>query len=144
MSIELWAQSHHIEDNWLTRSLSNVLLGTVSHKELDIAKKVLKEKCLIGLLEEKGESFSRFEQYFGWKDISSSVIKDGGISNDDQIKECIERLLYWGWSNKNSHPLVEEGSKAYELLLKQNELDLELYEYAKVLFMEQTSLFQNR
>ncbi len=130
MSIEMWARSEdRIEYNWMTRFLSNNLTGNLTQHDLNIAKEILRKKCLIGFLEAKDESMMRFQKYFDWD------------MNDSQTRECAERFLDWGWSNKNSHPPIEFDSQAYHLLVKSNEYDLELYEYAELLFEAQAKLF---
>lgn len=129
ISIEMYARSKRVEHNWMVRFLSNELEGDLTEAHLAIAKEVLRQKCLIGLLEQKTESFVRFEKYFGW-----------GPKNEDE-RDCRDKLLHWGWSNKHSHPDVEEGSPVWELLYTKNSLDMKLYEYAKQLFQEQSSIF---
>mmetsp|Transcript_4351 Transcript_4351/g.4808 ORF Transcript_4351/g.4808 Transcript_4351/m.4808 type:complete len:420 (+) Transcript_4351:8-1267(+) len=131
MSIEMYARSKRAEYNWMVRLLANELENDLTKEHLELAKEVLQRKCLVGLLEEKEESFRRFEKYFGWE------------SKTKEEEECRERLLNWGWSNKHSHPSVEEGSVVWDLLYKKNELDMELYDYAKDIFLEQVSLFKS-
>lgn len=113
----------------MTRFLSNELEGDLTLEHLDISKEVLRKKCIVGLFDEKSESFLRLERFFGWKFPAQ------------KNRECLDRLLNWGWSNKNSHPLIEEESMAWELLYKHNELDMQLYQYAQLLFEEQRDLF---
>ena len=130
ISIEMYARSRRIEHNWMVRFLSNELERDLTERHLEVAKEVLRKKCLIGLLTEKGDTFMRLERYFGW------------MFDGPEAKSCQERLLHWGWSNKHSHPMVEEGSPAWELLYKKNDLDMHLYEFAKELFKKQAVLFQ--
>jgi hypothetical protein len=131
MSIEMWARSNdRIEYNWVTRFLSNNLKGDLTQNDLDVAKEILRKKCLIGFLEAKEESMMRLQKYFNWE------------MKDYKTRECAERILDWGWSNKHSHPQVDYDSPTYELLVKNNIYDLELYEYAKELFQAQSKLFQ--
>jgi hypothetical protein len=132
VSIEMYARSQRAEHNWAVRFLSNELVRNVNERHLQMAKEVLKQKCLIGLLDEKAESFMRFSQYFGWHPKTKHQT------------DCRDRLLNWGWSNKHSHPEVEEGSIVWELLYKKNSLDIQLYEYAKELFQEQAAMFQSK
>uniref|UniRef100_A0A7S4MGW3 Sulfotransferase domain-containing protein n=1 Tax=Odontella aurita TaxID=265563 RepID=A0A7S4MGW3_9STRA len=133
ISIEMYARSKRIEHNWMVRFLSNELERDLTTKHLAVAKEVLRQKCLVGLLTDKGETFMRLERYFGWAARRES---------DPSSKECQERLLHWGWSNKHAHPIVEVGSPAWQLLLKKNSLDMQLYEFAKELFAEQGALFR--
>lgn len=129
VSIEMYARSQRAEHNWAVRFLSNELVRNVNERHLQMAKEVLKQKCLVGLLEEKAESFFRFSQYFSWQ------------PKTQHQTDCRDRLLNWGWSNKHAHPEVEEGSAVWELLYKKNSLDMELYDYAKELFREQAAMF---
>jgi hypothetical protein len=114
--------------------------------DLDVAKEILRRKCIVGLLGEKGESMKRFEKFFGWDAGASRDYIDAtelhaapGASRWKNAKdeECRDRLLYWGWINKNKHPTVEEGSGVYRLLESRNRYDIELYMYARQLFEEQ-------
>jgi hypothetical protein len=129
ISIEMYARSKRAEHNWMTRFLSNELERDLNDKHLAIAKKVLAQKCVVGMLEHKEESFNRFEKYFQW-----------GPKDQKEI-ECRDRLLHWGWSNKHSHPQVEEGSVVWDLLYKKNSYDMQLYHFAQGLFVEQGKLF---
>jgi hypothetical protein len=131
ISLEMWARSKRIEHNWMVRFLSNELVGDLTPRHLDIAKEVLRRKCLVGLLEEKTGSFLRFQKFFGWQFYN------------EEMHDCQDKILNWHWSNKHKHDLVEEGSPEWELLYKQNILDMELYNYAKQLYVEQRSLFES-
>ena len=130
MSIEMWAKSSdRIEYNWMTRFLSNNLEGNLTQNDLIVAKEVLRKKCLVGLLEVKGESMKRLQKYLNWQ------------TNDSHSRECTQRVLDWGWSNKHSHPEIDSNSPTYKLLEKNNIYDLYLYEYGKQLFHAQSKLF---
>lgn len=125
----------------------------LTRDDLDVAKEILRRKCVIGLLEEKGESIKRFEKFFGWNAEArreSLLLLEGGEMGmaeeaqaarwrDNVVKdeECADRLLHWRWENKNRHPVPEEGSPAYNLLEGKNRYDIELYLYARQLFDEQ-------
>lgn len=113
----------------MTRLLSNKLENDLTEQHWEMAKEVLRKKCIIGLLEDKSESWDRFERFFRWKFPTR------------RQRECQERILHWAWSNKYSHPALEEGSTAWNSLLKRNEMDMKLYEYARLLYWEQGALF---
>lgn len=109
----------------MTRFLTNQLAkGELVEEDLELAKHILKRKFLIGLLEEKAESFKRFQKYFGWKAPDES---------------CIEKKIEWTWPMKHRHSPVKNGSEAWNLIHAQNIYDMKLYEYAKELFVEQQS-----
>ncbi|KAI2492770.1 hypothetical protein MHU86_21775 [Fragilaria crotonensis] len=131
ISIEMYARSKRAEHNWLVRFLSGELEGDLNDDHLAMAKEVLREKCLIGLLHRKEESFLRFEKYFGWVPVSKFQT------------DCRNRVLHSGWSNKHSHPEVEVGSVVWELLMKENYYDIKLYHFVLALFDEQARLFES-
>ena len=131
ISVEMWARSKRIEHNWMTRFLSNELVGDLTSRHLEIAKTVLREKCLVGLLEEKSESWLRFQKFFGWQFYTK------------EMSDCKDELLNWKWSSKHQHDLVQEGTPAWDFVYEHNLLDMELYNYARQLFVEQRSLFQS-
>jgi len=122
-----YAKTNRMENNWMLRSLVNKMDGYLTMEDLDMAKEILRTKCLIGLLTKKQASMKRFQAYFGWTEL----MKKSGVT------ECEDRLLNWGWSNKNKHPDLEVGSEAYNLIKTKNELDILLYEYAEELFETQ-------
>jgi len=148
ISLEMFARSSRRDNNnYMVRILSNTMEyeeEAVTEDHLDIAKEVLRKKCIIGLLNHKQESITRYQQYFKWKmnhhpskfHINNSPEAPTSPSFD-QSSFCQEKLVTWGWSNKNHHPNIEETSPAYELLQKKNALDLALFEYAKLLYDEQ-------
>jgi hypothetical protein len=118
--------------NWATRKLVNKMTGTLYLEDLDLAKYILKQKCLVGLLTHKAASMKRFKRYFGWQKLA-------GIHGSS---ECEERSMFWGWQNKNDHPFVKEGTEEYKLIYARNEFDIELYEYALELFEEQGRMME--
>lgn len=130
MTIEQFYEAGFAENNWMTRFLTNELTkGELTEEDLNIAKEVLRQKCLIGLLDEKVETFERFQKYFGWRPKNGSE------------EECLAKKLEWAWPMKHRHPPVEDESDAYRLIRAQNIFDLQLYEYAKELFQQQEQLF---
>jgi hypothetical protein len=127
--------SSKAENNWMTRILIKKITGPLYLEDLDLAKEILRRKCLIGLMTQKEASIRRFEAYFGWDKKTAAP----GVS------DCKEKLLFWGWANKNEVApiVVEEGTDAYELIMRHNEFDLELYEYAKELYKVQGEMFSS-
>lgn len=122
-----YAKTKFIENNFMVRSLTNNFEGYLTVEDLQVAKEVLRRKCLVGLLREKETSMKRFEKFFGWDYLAS---KPGA-------EECTEKIMSWGWPNKNTYPSLDPDSEAYRLLETKNALDIELYEYAKLLFVQQ-------
>jgi len=129
-SLEDYAKSPLIENNWMTRQLSNTLEGDLNDDHLKIAMEVIRRKFLVGLMTEIERTMERFERYFRW---TYHV-------NPPNQEACRERLLSGG-SNKNASGNKKEkpaeGSEAYQLLMWQNMYDVQLYQYIEHLFEEQ-------
>ena len=66
-TVEMYARSSLVENNWMTRFLSNTLAGKLLPEHEAMAKEVLRTKCIIGLLSEKTESLRRLELFFNTK-----------------------------------------------------------------------------
>jgi len=131
-TIEDYAISIFAEDNWMVRFLTNKMTEMVTRKDLEIAKEILRRKCLVGVIVDIEGSIKRFNQYFGWNDKID-------LTNPFS-QQCVEKYLSGG-SNKNTHELVEEGGMGWKILRANNLLDLELYEYVLQLYEEQGALF---
>jgi len=141
MTIEQYAQSKYIENNWLTRFLVKKTRGKLTHADLLLAKKILKFKCLVGLYENMEASLARFQRYFGWN--ADSPEKDG------EIVLCRRAIITHGdkvldhpvsvkdeWDTK-TEGVIKIGSVPWNAIARQNKFDMELYEYAKRLFRTQ-------
>jgi hypothetical protein len=124
ISIEDFYKSGFSENNWMVRFLLNELTKELTENDLNIAKVILRQKCLVGLLEEKDETMARLQQYFGW-------------TTSDEDKRCIEKKLDWAWPMKHKHPMIEKDSKAWTLIVANNSFDMKLYDFAKELFNQQ-------
>mmetsp|Transcript_31464 Transcript_31464/g.75167 ORF Transcript_31464/g.75167 Transcript_31464/m.75167 type:complete len:1022 (-) Transcript_31464:63-3128(-) len=126
ITIEQFYRGGFAENNWMTRFLTNELTKPeLTEVDLNIAKEILRKKCLIGLLEEKGETMERIQRYFGWRPQTEADL------------DCLSRKVDLNWPMKHKHPSIEEGSRAWRLITAQNKLDLELYNFAKFLFSKQ-------
>lgn len=131
ISIEEFYKKQFAENNWMTRFLTNELTkGELTENDLNIAKEVLRQKCLVGLLEEKGESFDRVLKFFGWR------------PKNEEEQNCLQKKLEWSWPMKHKHPTIEEDSRAWRFIMAANKFDMKLYDYAKDLFAQQGQLFQ--
>lgn len=141
MTIEEYATSRYIENNWLTRFIVNKPGGKLSHADLLLAKKILKFKCLVGLYDDMEASLSRFQRYFGWNNDTPD--KAG------EIVACRRTIISHGdkvllhpvstkdeWDTKTDGA-VKFGSTAWNAIARQNMFDMELYEFAKRLYKSQ-------
>ena len=135
MELEDYCKSPHVENNWMVRILSDKMTGEVGEDDLDMAKNLLREKVIIGLLEQKEESMRRFEFHYGWR----------YTENPQRQAACRTRILVGDYrTNESAKSKIKEGTQAWSLLMWQNKLDMKLYKYAKALFLQQgTELFND-
>ena len=129
ITIEEYYKGGMGESNWMTRFLSNEHTSELDEGHLEVAKAIIRRKCLIGLMDEKSDSLARFEAYFGWKLRSEAE------------RECHDKKLNWAWPLKHRHDDVEEGSELWNLIAEHNTYDVLLYEYAEQLYREQGKMF---
>jgi len=141
MTMEEYAKSQFIENNWVTRFLVHKPSGKLTHSDMLLAKKIIKFKCLVGIYDDIEASLVRFERYFGWG-VHDRAHKHG------EIPKCRKRFLDLGDRNTLGHPvsvkegratetndgLVKVGSKAWDAIVRQNIFDMELYEFAKQIY----------
>ncbi|KAL7542936.1 hypothetical protein ACHAXR_012231 [Thalassiosira sp. AJA248-18] len=141
MSIEQYAQSKYIENNWLTRFLVNKPGGKLTHADMVLAKKILKFKCLVGLFDDIEVSMARFQRYFGWNAQYTPEKKA-------EVVKCRSMAVARGDKNNLGHPIsikdgygmppsgsaVRAGSVAWNAIVRMNVFDMELYEFAKKIY----------
>ena len=128
MSMNLldYARSDLIERNWMVKTLLNQIENSFTLEDLEAAKDILRRKVLVGIFEIFDDSLARFENYFQW-------------TPNAQIRSCqLEHSQ--NNDNRSNQFMPQPGSEEYELLKSANWADMELYEYAKVLFEEQSQL----
>ena len=133
-TIEDYAQGNGIENNWMCRFLTNRMTGELTKDDLEQAKEVLKEKFLIGFVDDFEESVYRIMKYNGWKFSTDET---------EQMKEedCIKDLTSEGGGsniNPNEYEIPKRGSQAHALISWQTQFDSKLFAYAKELFDHQT------
>lgn len=127
-TVEQYATSDIVENNWMTRQLSNQLGGELTEDNLNKAMEVVQTKFMVGLMSKIEPSMTRFEKFFRW---TYRV-------NPTNQEACRTRLMSGGSnSNKANKKPLKEGDPAWELLAHQNEFDLKLYSYIEQLFEEQ-------
>lgn len=145
-----WIKSPDFIDNYMVRSLIHNFDSSyqIKVKDLLIAKEILRRKCLIGLMDDKNGTIERIKLYLNPKHATKLQTGFTSSGSDD---DCQEKLLNWGWRNRNpQRQYVEHGfdtqqhddagvvdKESYDLVLQLNQFDMVLYEYAKVLFWEQ-------
>merc|ERR1712150_86219 len=120
MSIEQFAQSNKIENNYVTRILSGKHGGELEQKDVNYCKELLRRKAVVGTYEDIELTLRHFEQYLGWLPSNSNSnalnCQANIISND---------------INKEGSMVIDESSAAFVLLKNQNKHDMALYNYVK-------------
>ena len=137
MTVLDYAALPDTSNNWMTRWLTGK--NAEPHLTLDdlaFAKELLRRKFLILLTDEMSTSVQRLMHYMGWE------IDDADM---DDARECLLAATgKKGGHNKNIHKTIDKESAEYEALRQINNLDIELYEYAKDLFVEQWSVLNRK
>ena len=114
-----YAVSSFVENNLMTRLLTDKPKGNLTEADLVMAQEVLRRKCLVGLYDRLADSLARFESYFGLPSGTGSC--RAGVLEDEQ-------------NRRNSFPSLEEGSYTYNLIMTHNHFDVDIYIYAKQLY----------
>lgn len=135
MSFGDFVFSEYAESNWLTRMITNKLTGPVDENDLEDAKHFLQTKCLVGLTNEFSESYHRFVKYFAWQSTTD-------LDCEAQLKENHNKQ-YRQKQNNNRKLLLDDISQdVMEQLTKQNQLDMDLYEYVRNIYEDQSVFFE--
>ena len=109
------------EDNFLTRFIINKPEGELNFVDLGQAKKIIREKVVVGLLDENlDESVNRMAAYFGWR--GSEVC----------IESYVDKL-----PREKLGDLVDGTDAIWRLLEPYNMFDIQLYEHARSVFRSQ-------
>jgi len=125
MTIIDFVQSTKYQGNFLTRSLANKLSGELIDADFVLAKSMLHTKFIVGLYDRLGESFERFENYFGW---SKLLMTDSTECMD--VKTIPSEISTW-----DHHP-----ASFLLPIVRENEYDIQLYTFAEQLFDLQANL----
>jgi len=125
MTVIEYARSTLVENNWLTRQLSNKPEGDLSDDDLNLAMEVVRRKVIVGLMTEIEATMERFERFFRW---TYHV-------NPSPQETCRENHIN-SLEKEHLQPLNPE-SEVWEVLSLQNNYDLQVYEYIESVFVEQ-------
>ncbi|KAL3797805.1 hypothetical protein ACHAW5_009137 [Stephanodiscus triporus] len=142
MTIEQYAKSGYIENNWMTRFLANRPGGKLAREDMLLAKTIVESKCLVGLYEDIEVSLARFARFFGWerpKDNSTAA------RSAADVVRCRSEAVARGDGHVSGKPsgdngvmsTVRPGSLAWNAIVRMNAFDMELYEYAKRVYQTQ-------
>jgi hypothetical protein len=138
ISLVDWGKQHKGEKNWIVHKLVNKSVKSLTLDDLELAKKIVREKILVGLEDKFAESIHRFNIYSGIDDSSderqsciSSLVKE---PKDGDKRASRAR-------NADPHPKVEKGSEVWNILAKDS-LDVLLYEYIEELYEQQGEVIE--
>jgi hypothetical protein len=125
ISIDQYIHSGQLQNNYLTRVLINKLQGDLVKEDLEIALDTLRRKFIIGLSDRLSDSLERFRHFFGWPDYDATKAGclDTALSLNDELM---------------NQTISVEGDNLWNAVLLQNYFDAQVYEYAKVLYDEQS------
>jgi len=94
--------------------------------DLLVALRIIRERVLVGISERMSESMRKFEMYFqNWEDK---------VANDQQIEECQDIMTQ---SRPVKYPDLYEDDIDYQWMIYENRFDMQLYNFARRMFVEQ-------
>lgn len=134
MSILEWATSQNKESNVMVKNLAGLgFHDTATKVELRVAMRTIEKRFVVGLTDKMQESIRRF-----------NIVMNVDLTAP-RNQQCMRRFFGHGnlKTNSNSHPKLEPGSPAWDVLAQENALDIQLYEYILLLFDQQRELINS-
>ena len=115
MTLTEYAESTHIENNWMVRYLANQMEGELCKDQLKVAKEVLRRNFFIGLVDEFEESMEQFTNYFNW------WAKVEGEEKSERRMDCVSQLVSVGIGvNYGEKPSLEKGNQFFLSTFRDN------------------------
>eukprot|EP01082_Thalassiosira_pseudonana_P004240 g3775.t1 g3775 contig13:129259-130714(-) len=119
------------DDNLYVRKLvGKLFVQELDEQDLNLAKEILRQRAVVGLLSELKESIRRFNVVLGIDDTLERnrrcMNRFFQVSEDD---EGVSKL-----TNSNPHPTFNKGAREYDLIAEKESFDMELYAYIEQLF----------
>lgn len=133
--LETFAEKVNTDNNHMVKKMAGVgVNGTVTELDLRVAMRTVKRRFIVGLMDRMEESVHRF----------NVVLKVNEL--EEENKQCMHHFFHNPLGAKkyhsNSHPAVVEGSPAWNMLAKNNALDMRLYDFIVRLFDEQKNIIE--
>lgn len=125
-SLEEYVDSDLLETNWMTGILSN-LAG--APPDIGIAKRILREYILVGLVDRFEESVNRFERFFGW-------CRPCDMYGNNSRHSTFNRTN----TNTNEHEKLVPRDDLWKKIASRLRDDVELYEYGLQVFESQKDI----
>jgi hypothetical protein len=123
MDLQGYAASTRIENNLLTRTLSNQPTGELTEEHMKVALEIIRRKFLVGLGRFMNASLIRFEQYYHWSFKVNPLYQE----------QCRNQII----KKDTLVDMPAEGTTNWNLIMLQNQFDMQLYGYIESLFSEQ-------
>jgi len=98
----------------------------LNDNDLLVALRIIRERVLVGISERMSDSVRKFEMYFqNWEEK---------VVNDQQIEECQDIMTQ---SRPVKYPDLYEDDIDYQWMIYENRYDMQLYNFARRMFVEQ-------
>lgn len=147
MTVMEWGNLEHAEIDYMVHKLvGKGFRDTVDETDLIIAKELVRQRFIVGLMGEMNESIRRFNIVLGVdeeNDRSQKCMVEFGLIDVTPIETENSDAPAPVKKNSNKHPKFEEGSPEYELVASRNPLDMLLYKYAESLFDAQKEIIDS-
>jgi len=163
MTVMEWANLENAETDYMVHKLTGKgFHDTVDEMDLIIAKELVRQRFIVGLMGEMNESIRRFNIVLGVdeeSDRSQQCMEEFGVLEREPedvtpVEEEVEgeRKLVEGEEvkkratdkkNSNAHPKFEEGSPEFDSVAGRNSLDMLLYKYVETLFDAQKEILDS-
>lgn len=147
MTIDEYANSPLLEANFITRSLVDKMEGPLCIDDVMMAKKVLKEKCFVGLVEKFDDSIRYFNMAYGLKpnfDVEIEGFEESDYSDKskrvERLEKCLTNLKGDGGSNRHKHESLSEDSETYQTIERKNGWDMLLWKTIQDEYREQEKI----
>jgi len=153
MTVLEWANLDHAEEDYMVHKLTGKKFGDkVDETDLIIAKELVRQRFVVGLMGKMNESIRRFNIVLGvdaesersqqcmeeFGLVDAPPVEQNGESTSDEVKTHATDK-----KNSNKHPKFEEGSPEYDIIAGRNPLDMLLYKYIESLFESQQEIIDS-
>ncbi len=161
MTLLEYVNSPLVEANFVVRSLVNKFTEPLSPADLDVAKEILRRKCIIGIVEEFNDSVQIFEESLHLEPNMRVYVEQEAEFNSrqDYVSTCVDNLKKGGSAapggdsaatgglganvNRHSHGKIHEDSEEYKILARKNGWDMTLWTYIRQLYNEQKEILNS-
>lgn len=133
MDINYWATINRDNDVYVRMLAGKKAGDPVDEDDLQLAMSTIKERFVVGLIDEMEESFRRFSIVIGIDKSNKNWEMCDGKFFGDSMKI----------SNSNPHQKFAEGSPEWDTIAQRNALDIRFFNFAQELFIEQSKIIDS-